>query len=285
MGVEVTRWVRTCARCQALKIHRHIKAPLSTFPPVQRRFEHIHVDVIGPLLSSLGSTHLLTVVDRFSHWPEAFPVVETSTLTLALALLHGWIARFGTPSVITSDRGSQFVSELWRHFATLLGIELHSTTAYHPQANRLVERFSQRLEGVTARPTRRRRRQLEGPAAVGAPQSEDSRQRGPQYVIGRTRLRRASNRPRRLCRPADRRRPVASSRTPPRRRSAPPSYPNISTRSTAGTRSGQPQNGQLCLRPSRQPQGASSTTLQWPTPGPQTWRQDVSNRRRWSRKH
>ena len=103
MGVEVTRWVRTCARCQALKIHRHIKAPLSTFPPVQRRFEHIHVDVISPLLSSLGSTHLLTVVDRFSHWPEAFPVVETSTLTLALALLHGWIARFGTPSVITSD--------------------------------------------------------------------------------------------------------------------------------------------------------------------------------------
>ena len=141
MGVEVTRWACACARCQASKIHRHIKAPLSTFPPVQRRFEHIHVDVISPLLSSLGSTHLLTVVDRFSHWPEAFPVVETSTLTLALALLHGWIAHFGTPSVIMSDRGSQFVSELWRHFSTLLGIKLHPTTAYHPQANGLVERF------------------------------------------------------------------------------------------------------------------------------------------------
>ena len=281
MGVEVTRWACACARCQASKIHRHIKAPLSTFPPVQRRFEHIHVDVVGPLLSSLGLTHLLTVVDRFSHWPEAFPVVETSMLTLTLALLHGWIAR----SVITSDRGSQFVSELWRHFATLLGIELHSTTPYHPQANRLVKRFSQRLEGVTARPTRRRRRQLDGSAAVGVPRPEDRRQGGPQDVVGRTRLRRASNRPRQLCRPADRRRPIASSRMPPRRHSAPPSYPNISTWSTAGTRSGQPQNGQLCLRLSRRPQGASSTTLQWPTPGPQTWRQDVSNRRRWSRKH
>ena len=55
--------------------------------------------------------------------------------------LHGWIAHFGTPSVITSDRGSQFVSELWQHFSTLLGIKLHPTTAYHPQANGLVERF------------------------------------------------------------------------------------------------------------------------------------------------
>ena len=141
IGTDVTRWARACARCQASKIHRHVKAPLATFAPVQRRFEHIHVDIVGPLPPSLGSTHLLTVVDRFSRWPEAFPVTETSTLTLARTLLHGWIARFGTPSSITSDRGSQFVSELWRHFSTLLGSELHPTTAYHPQANGLVERF------------------------------------------------------------------------------------------------------------------------------------------------
>jgi len=90
--------------------------------------------------------HLLTVIDRFSRWLEAFPVAETSTLTLARVLLHGWITRFRTPSVITSDRGSQFVSELWRHFSTLLGTELHPTTAYHPQANGLVERFHQDLK-------------------------------------------------------------------------------------------------------------------------------------------
>ena len=53
---------------------------------------------------------------------------------------------FSTPSVITSDRGSQFVSELWRHFSTFLGVELHQTTAYHPQANGLVERFHRDLK-------------------------------------------------------------------------------------------------------------------------------------------
>ena len=133
MGVEVQRWAR--AHCQASKIHRHIKAPRATFPPVQHRFQHIHVDIVGPLPSSLGSTHHLTVFDRFMDWPETSRV-----------LLHGWITHFGTPSVITSDRGSQFVSELWRHFSTFLGVELHQTTAYHPQANGLVERFHRDLK-------------------------------------------------------------------------------------------------------------------------------------------
>ena len=48
--------------------------------------------------------------------------------------------------MITSDRGSQFVSKLWRHFSTLLGIDLHPTTAYHPQANGLVERLHRDLK-------------------------------------------------------------------------------------------------------------------------------------------
>ena len=140
------RWARTCARCQASKIHRHIKAPCATFPPVQHRFEHIHVDIVGPLPSSLRSTHLLTVFDRFTRWPEAFPLPETSTLMLTRVLLHGWITRFGTPSVIMSDQGSQFVSELWRHFSMFLGVELHQTTAYHPQANGLIERVHRDLK-------------------------------------------------------------------------------------------------------------------------------------------
>ena len=41
---------------------------------------------------------------------------------------------------MTSDRGAQFTSCLWSAMCNLLGTELHPTTAYHPQANGLVER-------------------------------------------------------------------------------------------------------------------------------------------------
>ena len=42
---------------------------------------------------------------------------------------------------MTSDRGHQFTSDLWASIAQLLCTTLHQTTAYHPQANGLVERF------------------------------------------------------------------------------------------------------------------------------------------------
>ena len=47
---------------------------------------------------------------------------------------------------MTSDRGPQFVSELWSCMSNLLGTDLHPTTAYHPQANGLIERNHQDLK-------------------------------------------------------------------------------------------------------------------------------------------
>ena len=153
---DASRWARECTTCQQSKVHQHTRAPISDFRVASRRFEHIHVDIVGPLPVSQGYTHLLTIIDRYSRWPEAIPVVDTSAISLARALLHVWIARFGIPARITSDRGSQFTSTIWSQLSKLLGVELHRTTAYHPQANGLVERFHRDLKASL-------RARLEGP--------------------------------------------------------------------------------------------------------------------------
>ena len=57
-----------------------------------------------------------------------------------------WIARFGVPSTITTDRDRQFESFLWQKFMQLLGSKRIRTTAYHPIANGLVERFHRQLK-------------------------------------------------------------------------------------------------------------------------------------------
>jgi hypothetical protein len=56
------------------------------------------------------------------------------------------VTRFGVPSSLTSDRGTQFSSEVWANMCTTLGIHHKMTTAYHPQANGLVERFHRQLK-------------------------------------------------------------------------------------------------------------------------------------------
>jgi cleavage and polyadenylation specificity factor subunit 1 len=67
---------------------------------------------------------------------------------VARALVAGWISRFGCPQTITTDQGRQFESHPFRSLARLCGIQLSRTTAHHPAANGLVERFHRTLKAA-----------------------------------------------------------------------------------------------------------------------------------------
>ena len=56
--------------------------------------------------------------------------------------LSGWVAPFGVPLELTSDRGRQF----WKAMAATLGTALHRTTSYHACSNGLVERFHRTMK-------------------------------------------------------------------------------------------------------------------------------------------
>ena len=154
MAKDVLAMARACPDCQAAKIGRHIRAPLS-LRGAGERFGSLHVDLVGPLPVSEGFKYLFTIVDRFSRWLEAVPLVTMTATDCANALLCCWISRFGVPGDITSDQGRQFTSSLWSELHTLLGIKSLRTTAYHPQCNGLVERVHRTLkERLMARSTR-----------------------------------------------------------------------------------------------------------------------------------
>jgi transposase InsO family protein len=130
------------------KVHKHASTSVTPFAPPERRFGHIHVDLVGPLPPSNGFRYILTVVDRFTRWPEAWPLDNMSAYAVAQLLMANWISRFGVPDTITTDQGRQFESDLFQVLLSSFGIQHARTSPYHPQSNGMVERFHRTLKAA-----------------------------------------------------------------------------------------------------------------------------------------
>ena len=121
----------SCIQCQRAKVHCHIAAPLATFALILIMYTLILWGPYEIYLPSYMCRSLYTVA-----WGVARTFIQT------------WISQFGVPSTVTTDRGRQFESCLWKALTQLLGTKHTRTTAYHPIANGLVERFHRQLKSA-----------------------------------------------------------------------------------------------------------------------------------------
>jgi transposase InsO family protein len=112
----------------------------------QQSRQTIAIDIVGPSpLTQNGNKYLLTFQDTFTKYPDAVAIPDQQASTIAKAFVNNIICRFGSPESITTDLGSNFTSEIFSEICKLLHIKEIHTTAYHPQANGVVERSYQTL--------------------------------------------------------------------------------------------------------------------------------------------
>jgi len=88
-----------------------VKVPLGNVPLVDTPFKRVVVDNVGPIYpaSDQGNRYLLTLVDYATRYPEAAPLKNIDTETVAEALVS-MFSNIGIPCEILSNNGAQFVS-------------------------------------------------------------------------------------------------------------------------------------------------------------------------------
>ena len=146
MTKDAKEYVNSCAVCNRYKkpskkakhgmIEFHAGAPL----------ERVHLDFLGPLpKTARGNEYVLMIVDQFTKWVECLPLPSQTAEQTARAFVDQFIARFGCPLQIFTDRGSNFESVLFKEVCELLRIHKTRTTPYRPSANGQVERYNRTL--------------------------------------------------------------------------------------------------------------------------------------------
>lgn len=86
-----------------------MKSPLHIFPTLERRFQHIHLYIMGPLLREGNYTYLLIIIVGFIHWPEVIPIKEITAPTVVETFIAPWVARVGMPTTIIIVCGLPFI--------------------------------------------------------------------------------------------------------------------------------------------------------------------------------
>jgi len=170
IDATVRDYIQQCEPCNRRNTPAGLSAPLQQPYLPTRPGELIGVDMVGPLPSDHGHNHLLTVVDHYTKYAEAYPLADTGTKAICDILLQEYIPRHGIPERILSDRGPNFTSQLVKSLCRTLGISKLQTTAYHPQGNGVVERFHRTLADIIAKLSRKGGRDWEAwlPAALAS---------------------------------------------------------------------------------------------------------------------
>jgi hypothetical protein len=147
-AADVKRFVRNCRPCQRTKAPRDKPNGLLVPLPIPRqRWQDIGMDFITGLPDSGGYNAICTIIDRLTkerhyvpcHWGDG----GTSTEETVWIMLWNVFRLHGLPDSITSDRGSQFVSTMWKALCERLRIQANLSTAYHPETDGQSERANQ----------------------------------------------------------------------------------------------------------------------------------------------
>ena len=132
MNAEVKEYIAHCETCNKYNTNQH-KETLIPHDTGDRPWDKVGVDIF-----ELKNQNFLITVDYFSNFWEV-DVLDSPRASQVIRKLKAHFARYGIPSVLISDNGSQFVGEAFQTFAKTYEFDHKTSSPRYPQSNGMAE--------------------------------------------------------------------------------------------------------------------------------------------------
>lgn len=137
MTVQIRDFVQQCGPCKESKPQcQNMIQPMGEEPRVEKAFQRIYIDFLGPYVrSKSGNALIFIVLDHLTKFVLLKAMVEANTKNVLKFLIDVVSHKFGVPEILISDNGKQFTSKDFADMCLTFGIYHMRTALYFPQSN------------------------------------------------------------------------------------------------------------------------------------------------------
>jgi hypothetical protein len=148
MKAYITEQVTNCPIYQFSKSKKvHYPRLLDPLDIPTAKWSEISMDFIEGLSTSNGMNVIQVIVDRLTKYAHFLPLSHPYTVHKVATLFLDHIFKLhGLPKIIVSDKDKIFTSKLWQELFSALNVNLHFSTAYHPESDGQTEKVNHCLE-------------------------------------------------------------------------------------------------------------------------------------------
>ena len=160
MAKRFKQWVLQCEDCIKYKRINNNQSR----PKMFNNTEHIlgpedilEIDILSNLPNSAGYRNIVTMIDVFSRYLFAYPTQNVTAKTIGRCIVDVMTRHGSLPTLILSDEGSQFRSEVVAEITQILDTQISHASTKHAQTIGILERTLASIETALKTSTGERR--------------------------------------------------------------------------------------------------------------------------------
>jgi len=150
MEADCYKHARKCHKCQIHVDKIHVPPTALNVLSSPWSFSMWGIDMIGRIEPKASNRHrfILVAIDYFTKWVEAASYANVTKQVVVKFFKNQIICRYGVPSRIITDNGTNLNNKMMRELCDDLKIEHHNSSPYRPHMNGDVEAGNKNIKKI-----------------------------------------------------------------------------------------------------------------------------------------